>query len=137
VDNKREQPKAAIGTEEILVTEAHLALERDFRGVLACAGILDVVSGKHDLDFVRRVAWEMTDPEDRKRLRAAAVDLGWNEVVKTIIERTGTVLQTRTVDSRVETEEGVLVTAEDGRRILVQHVTYWPDKAESYLMERR
>lgn len=132
----KRQPLGGISSEDLIVTDAHLALEREFGGPIACAEIRAVMNGEYGVDFVERVAWEMTDPEDRKKLFAAATVLEVDAVIKKIAERTGIVFQDRTVNSRLDTEEAVL-QIDDGCSVVVQHNVHWPCKTDLYSMERR
>ena len=102
---------------------------------MASVEILALMDGEYGPEYAKRVAWDITDPNDHRGLRAAAIERGMEEVVKAIVEQTGVILQTRTKDSRLEGEVGTLSVG-GGREIVILHTLLWRDNFESYFMQR-
>jgi hypothetical protein len=93
------------------------------------------MDGNFGPEYAKRVAWDITDPNDYRGLRAAAIAYGMEEVVKAIVEQTGVALQTRTEDSRLEVQVGTLNVG-GGREIFILRTIYWRDQFESCFMQR-
>jgi hypothetical protein len=97
--------------------------------------IRGVIDGTYSPDYVKRVAWDITDPDDHRGLRAAAIAYDMGKVVTAITEQTGVTLQMCEVDSPLEVEAGTLKFTEE-RKIDISHTILGGGALESYFMER-